>query len=344
MHKLIATSCFVFLCIPTAQAEPLFSAGSPRMEDVKQADRGTCYVHATLAAIAKTNPQRIKRMLTKVDGQTFKVRFPGNSTETVYLEDAEFARKTGFDKSDGGLWVRVFLRGFAQHVLRQRLNQTVGKMRLAADQKTFIKALFEGERLIILDRLIREVVRQDTDLNNIPWDTYAKRYVNEFVEKQISDPGMKALVTAKALNTISALKGSQIERAVLKTVRDNTMLWGSFRGIGSGGRVTELFQLIEGRAYLASPQKIKDLRAALSAAGSVPMVASTRPSLDARAKSSLEMIEAHAYTVLGMQGDRVLLRNPWGHKPGRDGMLALSLDDFKTYFMELVSSKPIKGR
>ena len=75
-HKSVSTPIFV---------------GEPSEKDVRQGGLGDCYLLAALAAVARTNPSRIKRMVTdNPDGETVTVRF-FRATKPEPVNSSDFA-------------------------------------------------------------------------------------------------------------------------------------------------------------------------------------------------------------------------------------------------------------
>src|SRR5688572_11579109 len=69
--------------------QPLFAPTGPTQDDVDQGSLGDCYFLAPLAAIAKTNPDRIRQSVVELGDRTYAVRFHSGGTEQYVRVDAD---------------------------------------------------------------------------------------------------------------------------------------------------------------------------------------------------------------------------------------------------------------
>ena len=117
MHRklCILISAALLLSLPLWTATPeLFGPSGIRPQAVRQGSLGSCYFHSAIAAIAATDPGAVKRAIQPVNASSWKVRFADGKNENVYLNDVQYTRSSGFDRSEG-LWVPILFRGYAQH-------------------------------------------------------------------------------------------------------------------------------------------------------------------------------------------------------------------------------------
>src|SRR5579864_4554329 len=115
----VAVLAFFLPASFAVSAKDVYGAGV-RPDAVRQGNLGSCYFHSVVAAIAATEPSALEHAIQFDDAGTIKVRFADGGGENVYLDDVQFARKSGYDQSDG-LWVAILFRAFAQRTLRQSL-------------------------------------------------------------------------------------------------------------------------------------------------------------------------------------------------------------------------------
>ena len=99
--------------------QPLFAAAGPAMTDVNQGQLGDCYFLASLAAIARTDPQFIKRHTVDLGDGTYAVRFKNAFGEVYVRVDGELPApnsngtpRAGFG-AENSLWVAVWEKAFA---------------------------------------------------------------------------------------------------------------------------------------------------------------------------------------------------------------------------------------
>jgi hypothetical protein len=96
---------------------PLFSSAGPAMTDIIQGTDGDCWLMATLAGIARTNPQAIRQNVADFGDGTYGVRLGNN----FYREDGDLpVTKSGtpaFANLGAGnsLWVAVVEKAFAHY-------------------------------------------------------------------------------------------------------------------------------------------------------------------------------------------------------------------------------------
>lgn len=97
---------------------PLFTDG-PEYNDIRQGNLGDCYLLASLASVAESDPNMIKQMVAPLGDGTFVVRFFKNGQATYLRVDADLAVNGGSSLSyarlspDGEMWVAVVEKAYA---------------------------------------------------------------------------------------------------------------------------------------------------------------------------------------------------------------------------------------
>jgi len=109
-----------------AQDTALYGAHGISPQAVRQGQLGSCYFHATIAALAKIAPGTLRSAISQNPNGGYKVHFYSGADEAVYASDVEYGRTHGYDRSEG-TWVAVLMRAYAQRVLRQSLVVAIQK-------------------------------------------------------------------------------------------------------------------------------------------------------------------------------------------------------------------------
>jgi hypothetical protein len=291
---------------------------------VMQGSLGSCYFHASIAALAKVSPETLRGAISPNPGGGYRVHFFSGPDEEVFPEDMEFGRAHGYDRSEG-TWVAVLMRAYAQRALRQSLVRAIGTSDyIPVYIKPVALALLDQSGLLLVgyDRAIRSVVQQDGVLD--------KAQLKVKLAAQLSALGIPAAET-------QMLDGFLEERGffdtVSQTVEQNGEVFGAYKSLGQGGVPVRVFDafLGKGMSGLVADKKltIEQLRQLKS--GRLAMVAGSwaTPSGEGYSKADW-WVPGHAYTVIGFDEDAqtVTLRNPWGTKPGPDGVFTLPLATF----------------
>lgn len=114
--------CSVWGGMPTYQrfaSNPLFGTAGPKMTDIHQGGLGDCYYLATLSAIAKTNPDKIRQSVVDLGDGTFGVQFFRNNTPTFVRVDADLPVLNGgmcydsIPSDNGSMWAPVIEKAYA---------------------------------------------------------------------------------------------------------------------------------------------------------------------------------------------------------------------------------------
>lgn len=102
-------------------SSPLFGPNGPVWNDIDQGSVGTCYFLSRLAALAKTQPQHIRDMVTELGDGTFVVQFLNQEGNPVFVRvDGDLYRKNGdilyAERGTGdSMWVAVVEKAWAIH-------------------------------------------------------------------------------------------------------------------------------------------------------------------------------------------------------------------------------------
>lgn len=103
----------------TFSNDPLFSKFGPRPDDVIQGQLGDCYLLASLASIAKADPNVIRQQMVDLGDGTYAVQFNRDSVSTYVRVDSELPTTSwgglayaqlGAQKS---LWVAIYEKAYA---------------------------------------------------------------------------------------------------------------------------------------------------------------------------------------------------------------------------------------
>jgi hypothetical protein len=340
-----ATTCLIFCLVLAICAAPLqgfggkmdlYAPGGIRLQGVRQGYVGSCYFHATVAALAQTNPEMLKRMIKENSDSSFAVQFGDGRKETVYPEDITYAQANGFDSSDG-LWVIVLLRAFAQRILRQAILDITDKASIALPLKVYVRSFIESSDSVLLsyDRAIRTAVDQQGNIDKNRLTVQLREEMDASgIARGVQDAVVQLLDSGGVFETTAAM------------IRENGELFGAFRAVGQGGlpgRVLAALTgnpvkhvFIKGNTDAAMPLLLNSTR--------LPVVAATGVGLDellASGQLAREdqnwYLKTHAFTVVKYDPiDRsVTLRNPWASHPDPDGIFVIPLAKFLASFSEL---------
>jgi tetratricopeptide (TPR) repeat protein len=322
---------------------PLYSASGVSPEDVVQGGLGSCYFHSTMAAIARTHPEKIQEFIRDHGDGTFTVRFADGKEEKTHTDDLRYARQSGFDQSKA-LWVGVLLRAYAQRALRESLGKAADKSDLFPLVKQYARAFMttNDEVLLAYDRAIRAVVDQTGDINQSKLEANLKeRLVLIPIPDEAKDSIVKLLESGGFFQTLA------------ETVKQEGEVFGAYRAVGQGGipiRVMETF--LGGNTLTVSTATRSQVTLVLSRSfqSARPVVAPTRnmelAALKAQkpisASASDWYVGGHAYTVMGYDANAgtVTLRNPWANHPDPDGMFTIPLSAFLNAFAVVETTAP----
>lgn len=105
---------------------PLFGDAGPLAEDVKQGAIGNCYYLATLAAVAKLDPGRIRQSVVDLGDGTYAVQFERDGAKVYVRVDADLPTWGGGDSlayagfgAQGSMWVAVMEKAFSYFRTRE---------------------------------------------------------------------------------------------------------------------------------------------------------------------------------------------------------------------------------
>ena len=321
----------------------LFGPDGISPASVKQGGLGSCYFHSTVAALAQSNPDLLKGMITDNGNGTYVVQFRDGKKENVYPEDLRFARSSRFDRSDGQ-WVGVLFRAYAQRVLRESLLQGVDLADMFPLIKPYAKEFVETTDPLLLayDRSIRAVVDQAGDIDKVQLEAMLK---SETKDIPIPDTFKDSL--------LQTMESSGVFDVVAQAVKQNGELFGAYRAIGHGGIPARVMKTLLAKdplgADIKSAGQVAELLGQVSPAKQ-PIVVGTSGLVlkDLQAQKSVPAdtekwyVEGHAYTLMSYdsQAQTVTLRNPWGEHPGPDGVFTIPLTTFANSFAMIQTVEP----
>jgi hypothetical protein len=299
---------------------------------VKQGTLGSCYFHASVAAVAKVSPASIKSAING-DAKGYKVHFLSGPDEVVYPQDIKYAHEHAYDRSEGE-WVTVLMRGYAQRELRHSMVESVNR---STSMPPFAKSIAlkelgqTGPLLLAYDRAVRSVVSQDGQMDKATFEAQ--------LNKEITAAGVPP---AQAQVIGGLLEKGGLYEAIARSVRENGEVFGAYKSLGQGGIPFNVLEALLGTAH-SIPVTDSSLGGQLRRvhAGSLAMVSGTKTS-GGGAEGSDWYVPGHAYTILDYdEGARmVVLRNPWGTKPGPDGVFKLPLSTFQRVYENFSYSAP----
>ncbi len=309
-------------------AHPLFGPQGVSPGAVKQGVLGSCYFHASIAALAMAAPDTLRAAIRKNFPVGYKVHFATGPDEAVYPDDIKYGRTHGFDESDGD-WVLALMRGYAQREVRQSLVDSIQRSTTmpAFAKPLALKWLNETDLMLVAyDRAIRAVVRQNGSMDK---DSLKLNLGGEL--HKIGVP------IGESQMLVGFLDEEGFFAAIAKTVQQNGEVFGAYKSLGQGGipeRAIEAFLGSAGSAEVSNKQAVlNELRRVRG--GGVALVASTvDASHDAEVAIANWWVPSHAYTVMAYDENSgmVTLRNPWGTRPGPDGMFSLPFEAFEESF------------
>lgn len=83
---------------------------------IKQGTIGNCYFHASLAAVAKSNPQLIKDMIKDNGDGTYTVTFPGAKDEPITVKAPTEVEQGLYNRgSEHGTWANILEKAYGQY-------------------------------------------------------------------------------------------------------------------------------------------------------------------------------------------------------------------------------------
>lgn len=327
-----ASRLLAFLLVITAAAIPsaaqenlsLYGPSGIGPTAVRQGTLGSCFFHASLAAVAKSNPDAIRRALSGDLQRGFQVHFVNGPQELVYRADVEYARSHNYDRSEG-VWVTVLMRGYAQRELRRSMIEAVQRSTsIPSFAKPVALSMLQqsGPLLLAYDRAVRSVVSQDGQMDRASFDGNLAREIHA-----LGIPAAQAQIIGNLLD-----RGG-LYNAIASTVQKNGEVFGAYRGLGQGGIPISVLEALLGNAHSLAVSDsglthlLQDAHANRAA-----VVAGTRSSSSSNGANWY--VGSHAYTVLDYDPSRgsIELRNPWASRPAPDGVFWLPLPTFRSAF------------
>ena len=305
-------------------SDSLYGPNGVSPQAVRQGILGSCYFHASIAALAKVAPETLRSEISQRTSGGYEVHFSEGPEEVVFPEDVAYGRTHSFDRSEGE-WVLVLMRSYAQRAVRLSLVNSVRRSTLIP---TFAKPVAldwlnqSGLLLVAYDRAIRTVVSQDGFLN--------KAALEQTLAAQLSNFGVPAV---EAHSLVGFLDEKGFFDALALTVEQNGEVFGAYKSMGQGGIPFRVMEAFLGKAKagpVANRQPLLEQLRRLHEGG-MAMAAGTFPIAPTSEFAREDWwVSNHAYTVLDYDeaGETVQLRNPWGSHPAPDGDFKLPLSDF----------------
>ena len=326
--QFLAVPLSLLLAVASSAEVPLYGPGGVSPTAVRQGILGSCYFHASVAAVAEANPAAIRSAISGAPKSGYKVHFVSGPDELVYSKDVEYARTHNYDHSDGE-WVTVLMRGYAQRELRKGLIESIDRSKTIPGfmKPVALSALRQtGPLVVAYDRAVRSVVSQDGRMDKA---TFKAQLTQEF--NSLGIPAAQAGVL------VGLIDHAGVYDSLAKTVQANGEVFGAYRGMSQGGICVNVLAALLGTARSS---EVSDTAALVSRlrrlhAGKEAMVAGTQSSGNSSAGGADWFVASHAYTLLDYEeGSRmILLRNPWAMKPGPDGVFKLPLRTFQQNFL-----------
>jgi hypothetical protein len=292
---------------------------------VRQGVLGSCYFHASVAAVAKASPSAIQNAISGDAQRGYRIHFVTGPEELVYPQDIEYARAHNYDRSEGQ-WVTVLMRGYAQRELRQGMVDAIQRSTVIP---IFVKPIAlsalrqSGPLLLAYDRAVRSVVNQDGQMDKANFQAQ--------LTKELSSLGIPA---AQSQVLVGLLAQSGFYDAISSTVRKNGEVFGAYRSFGQGGIPGSVIRAFLGTAESASISSgtLREQLRSLHAGGTAIIAGTNASAFNASfgGQSPDWYVPTHAYTLLDYDESSrtILLRNPWGARPGPDGVFKLPLNVF----------------
>jgi hypothetical protein len=302
---------------------------------VRQGLLGSCYFHATIAALAKATPGTLRNAIRRTPNGSYKVHFFSGPDEAVYQSDVDYGRAHGYDRSDGA-WVAVLMRAYAQRALRKSLVDAIQKSDLIP---VFIRPMaiswLDGsdELLVAYDRAIRTVVHQDGSM-----DQYALK------QNLATELHAKGVPSSEAQALVGFLDEKGFFATLAHTVQENGEVFGAYKSLGQGGIPQRVMEAFLGQGNTGSTNDYQKTIDQLQRfrSGGVAMVSGTKPAPpNQQIASESWWVASHCYTLLGYNdaAQTVTLRNPWGERPSPGGVFTLPLSVYLNGFESYMFSQ-----
>ena len=345
MKRFLISTVLAVCCLASANlfCQELYGKAGVTPQAVAQGTLGSCYFHASIAALAAVQPDALRSAIRR-DGNNFSVSFADGKRETVYPDDVRFARDSYYDASDG-LWVAVLFRGYAQRTLRASLLEAIAQSTMPVTLKLGANGIVRGSDFILLayDRAIRREIDQS---GNVDRDGLKARLREELR----AIPGLEDWKS----RALEMLDSSGFFNSLAESVKANGQLFGAYRAVGQGGVVEDVFRAFAGNAHSyeikSAAQASAEISAELRKNRAVVVWTGDAPveQLTARWGSVLGpsvadwYLDAHAYTVLSVdpRSGTVRLRNPSGRQPDPDGVFTLPWRSFSLAYSGYSTSGP----
>lgn len=307
---------------------------------VRQGALGSCYFHASIAALALAAPETLRADIRSNFPAGYKVHFATGPDEAVYTDDIKYGRAHDFDESDGE-WVLVLMRAYAQREVRDSLVNSIQRSTVipAFAKPLALKGLNETDLMLVAyDRAIRAVVQQNGSMD--------RESLKQSLAAELSRIGIPA---GESRKLVGFLDEEGFFASLAKTVEQNGEVFGAYKSIGQGGipaRVIQAFLGSVGSVNLSDQRRVLSLLHRFRIAGLALVVCSADVASNHDAAGASWWVPSHAYTVIAYDESTgmVTLRNPWGTRPDPEGVFALQLQAFEESFDIMSYSSPAPDR
>ena len=311
-----------------AEAPALYGAHGVSPQAVLQGTLGSCYFHASIAALAKAAPDALRSAIRDNPGGGYRVHFVEGPEEVVFPEDVQFGREHSFDRSEGA-WVGVLMRAYAQRELRQSLVGAIQKSdAIPIWVKPVALSLLDQSDILLVgyDRAVRSVVQQDGVID--------KALLKTKLAAQLSALGVPS---TQAQMLSGFLDDNGFFDNVAHTVEENGEVFGAYKSLGQGGVPVRVFEAFLGKGLsgLVADKKLTLEQLHRFSSGHVAMVAGSWGTPTGEGYGSADWwVPSHCYTVLSYDeaAQSITLRNPWGAKPDPDGVFTIPITTFQEAF------------
>ena len=328
--------CGISAAAWSAEPAALYGAHGVSPQAVLQGSLGSCYFHASIAALAKAEPDKLRAAIRENSSGGYRVHFFDGPDEIVFPEDVAFAREHNYDRSEG-TWVAVLMRGYAQRALRQSLVHAIDKSDMIPGyiKPIALSLLDQSDELLVgYDRAVRSVVQQDG-----------------VIDKAMLKTKLAAQLSALGIPDSAAqmLGGFMEDRGffdtIALTVEQNGEVFGAYKSLGQGGVPVRVFEAFQGKGLsgLVADKKLTLEQLRRLNSGHTAMVAGSWGTPTGEGYGSADWwVAGHCYTILNYDdaAQTITLRNPWGTKPDPDGVFTLPIATFFDAFEYYTYTEP----
>lgn len=309
------------VCPFAAQPTALYGTAGISARAVRQGGFGSCYFHASMAALANANPELVRGLISQTGPEEYAVRFSQGKAETVELQDVDFARQNRYDISDG-LWVAVLLRGYAQRQLRAALISAIGQSGLPGAQ-LFATAALESNDVVLTsyDRAVRAAIDQKGSIQ--------KGSLRAQLDKALASLNVIDSFRAQALGFLDQ---QGFLPALERNIGEDAELYGAYKNVGKGGDPSKVLATFAGSSTRVEPGDRQKVLSTLRLVHQKRAAAVIGTTGERSENTPFWWVSAHAFTILDYDENAatVTIRNPWGKLPDPDGVFSVTLSQISS--------------